>query len=315
MSKKILMIGLVMTLLLGACASRASTTETPMEAPAADIGYGAPEEGKNVIDAGGNAQAVTVADTGERLVIKQAYMEISVASPEEAMVAVSNLANSLGGYVVSSNSWTNTNYQGVAYKQTSVAIRIPSEKLDDVMQSIREMAANGKDGVISENVSGQDVTSDYTDSQSRLRNLEAAEAQLMELLKNTTDLSATMEVFRELTSVREQIEVLKGHIKYLEESSSLSSVTVTFVAAASLQPIEIGGWEPKGIAKTAIQQLIKTLQSLGSGLIWFGLYCLPFLIPLSIALYFVIKAIRKHRAARKMEKVPVAEPTQEKPQA
>jgi hypothetical protein len=68
-----------------------------------------------------------------------------------------------------------------------------------------------------------------------------------------------------------------------------------------VQPIEIAGWKPEGTAKKAVQQLIVTLQTIGSGLIWFGIYCLPFLIPLGLVVYFIIKGAKKRLAASKIE--------------
>ena len=171
------------------------------------------------------------------------------------MRSVMSMAESMGGYVVNSNQWNSVDSSGKAYAQTSVTIRVPSERLDEAMQKIREMAADAENGVLSESVNGQDVTSDYVDSQSRLRNLEAAEQQLVKLLESATDLQYTLEIFRELTNIRSEIEVLKGHIKYLEESAALSSIAVEFVAEASLQPIQIGPWKPSGEAKKAVQAL------------------------------------------------------------
>lgn len=238
----------------------------------------------------------------ERMVIQTASMEVSVADTVQAMQATSNLARQLGGYVVSTNRWTSTSYNNVSYARTSVTIRVPVEKLEQAMEAIRQMSAIGKDGVLSESLSGQDVTSDFVDSSSRLRNLKAAEEQLVVLMENTEDLEATMSVFRELTDIRSQIEVLEGHIKYLQESSDLSSLSVEFVAEASLQPIEIGGWKPQGVVRESLERLVRSFQDLVDFLIRFGITCLPFLIPLGIGVYFVVRAIRKSNAKRRAKK-------------
>jgi hypothetical protein len=191
--------------------------------------------------------------------------------------------------------------------------------LEEAMSKIRAMAADPKSGVLNESISGQDVTSEYVDSEARLKNLEAAEAQLVELLDNAPDLQYTMDIFRELTSIREQIEVIKGRMQYLKESTALSAISADFVAEASLKPIEIGGWKPQGTVRNALQALINTGQKLVDGLIWFGLYCLPFLLPLGLVVYFITKAMTKRRRERKarefMEVKPVSRSTPpEKPQ-
>ncbi|MFH1447027.1 MAG: DUF4349 domain-containing protein, partial [Chloroflexota bacterium] len=154
-------------------------------------------------------------------------------------------------------------------------------------------------GVINESISGQDVTSEYTDAQSRLRNLEAAETALVSLMETATDPQDVLDIFNELIYIREDIEVLKGRIKYLEESAAMSAISVEIVAEESLQPIEIAGWKPTGVMRDAVQALINTLQGLGTALIWFGIFCLPFLIPLGFGIYFLVKGIRKARKKRK----------------
>lgn len=234
----------------------------------------------------------------ERLVIQSATLRVSVLDTVEAMRSTSNMATSMGGYVVSSNRYSDTYYNNVTYTSTSIVIRVPAAKLEEAMEKIRKMSAAGKNGILSESLTGDDVTSDFVDSSSRLRNLKAAEEQLVILMENTEDLEATMSVFRELTNIRSQIEVLEGHIKYLQESAALSSISVDFVAESSLQPIEIGGWKPQGVVRESLQRLIRTFQDVVDFLIRFGIQCLPFLIPLGVGVYFLVRAIRKSRAKR-----------------
>jgi len=289
-------------LMLSACASkgREAVSQDIVEAPAAEPAYGAPvaEEGwsKDQVSSAGDAgnQAQT-----ERVVLKSAEITISVAKPHESMKQISEMASRLGGFVVSSFTWKEEDYSsGRSYDKATINIRVPAEKLDSTLAEIRAMSANGTEGVISESQSGQDVTSDFVDSESRLRNLKVAEEQLMVLMENTTDLSSTMEVFRELTNIRSQIEVLQGHINYLKESADLSSIAITLVAEASLQPIEIGGWKPEGVVRESLEKLVRSFQGLVDFLIRFGITCLPFLIPLGIGIFFLVKALRKRSSNR-----------------
>ena len=300
MKKKLLYLSFILLLALSACAKSASQDVVSPDMPAnMDWGYGvpAPEEAPAVA-----YEEAGVKENQERMVIQTASLRVSVADTVEAMQATSDLAKQLGGYVVSTNRYTETTYNNVSYAHTSVVIRVPTEKLEQAMESVRQLSANGKDGILSESLSGQDVTSDFVDSSSRLRNLKAAEEQLMVLMENTEDLEATMSVFRELTNIRSQIEVLEGHIKYLQESSDLSALSVDFVAEASLQPIEIGGWKPQGVVKESIERLVRTFQDVVDFLIRFGITCLPFLIPLGVGVYFLVRAIRKSTAKRRADK-------------
>jgi len=306
MKKRFLVIALIAMLMLSACASKTrESLSGEVEATTAAImpGYAPVEqeawnkdEGYTAADAGQQAQT-------ERVVLKTAEITVSVAKPNDSMKEISAMATRLGGFVVNSYTWKEEDYSsGRKYDKATITIRVPAEKLDSTLAEIRAMSANGTEGVISESQSGQDVTSDYVDSESRLRNLKAAEEQLMKLMEDTSNLEYTMQVFRELTSIREQIEVLQGHINYLKESADLSSIAITLVAEASLQPIEIGGWKPQGVVRESLEKLVRNFQNFVDFLIRFGITCLPFLIPLGVGIYFLIRAIRKSFAKRRAAK-------------
>lgn len=301
MKKKMFVIALIAMMLLSACGSTSKNAASSEP----EYGYTSPQAVPEMTydDSSYGAAQASV----ERVVLKTAEISIAVTKPSDTMKVISDLANKLGGFVVSSYTWKDVNYSsGRSYDKATITIRVPAEKLDSTLAEIRSMSATGKDGVISESQSGQDVTSDYVDSESRLRNLRAAETQLMKLMENTDNLEHTLEVFRELTSIREQIEVLEGHLNYLKESAALSSVAVTLVAEASMQPIDIGGWKPQGVVRESLERLVRSFQSLVDFLIRFGITCLPFLIPLGVGVYFLVKALRKRSANRKQKKVEAA---------
>ena len=289
MKKKIAILSLVVLMLVSACGAQSVQNYSSPAMEVYDMGYegGSYESPMAEFEESGNKSSQ------ERMVIQTASLRVSVADTVEAMRSTSNLAKQLGGYVVSTERYTDTTYNNVSYAHTYITIRVPSAKLEQAMEGVRQLSATGKDGILSESLSGQDVTSDFVDSNSRLRNLKAAEDQLVVLMENTEDLEATMSVFRELTEIRSQIEVLEGHIKYLQESSDLSSLSVDFVAEASLKPIEIGSWKPQGVVKESIERLVRSFQDIVDFLIRFGITCLPFLIPLGVGIYFLVRAIRK----------------------
>lgn len=240
----------------------------------------------------------------ERMVIYNADMRIAVEDPEAVMQTIIKMVTDSGGFMVSSNVYRVNTSQG-NLPQVSLMVRVPAGRLNSIMESIRGLTINPKDDVLSENISGQDVTAEYTDLDSRLRNLEAAEKALVELMKQAQDPQDVLDVFTELTYYRGEIEVVKGRMRYLEESSAMSALTIDIVAKRSLQPIEIIGWEPKGTVKDAVEALINAGQGLVDALIWFGIFCLPFLIPVGLAVFFLVRFIIKQRAQKKAKKVDV----------
>lgn len=300
---------LVVALLLVGCGSGAqyaAAPEEPMMEMAADSYGGGFDQGapasRTFADAeesaafnGGGVSAAPV----ERMVIKNADLSVVVMDPIEKMDAIAAMAAEMGGFVVSSNVWQNTLSNGAKVPHASITIRVPAERLDEALDRIK----SGVGEILSENVSGQDVTSEYTDLASRLRNLEAAEAQLQEIMDEATKTEDVLQVYNNLVSVREQIEVIKGQMQYYEQAAAMSMISVDISGDEEAQPLQIGGWQPAGVAKDAIETMVDTLQWLGNVAIWVGLCVLPIGIIVGIPLFFAGRAGLRFRRRRKADKI------------
>jgi hypothetical protein len=225
----------------------------------------------------------------ERIVIKNADLAIVVSDVEGRMKDIQVMAQQMGGFVVSSNLYQSYTNNSVKVPEAQVVIRVPSEKLTEAMDQIKKDVVE----VQNENISGQDVTSEYVDLKSRLKNLEDAEAQMDSILQKATDTADVVNIFNQLVAYREQIEVIKGKIKYYDEAASLSAISVRIIAEETVQPLVIGKWEPKGIALAAIQDLIDFLKGFAKFAIRFVVYILPSWIIVGIPLYLIFIGARK----------------------
>lgn len=237
-----------------------------------------------------------------RLVIKNADLSIVVDDPSLSLDHIARLADEMGGFVVSANLYHTRLESGAEVPHATITIRVPAERLDEALTSI-ESESNRLP--LTKNISSQDVTRDYTDLQSRLRNLEEAEAQLREIMASANKTEDVLSVYNQLVQVREQIEVTKGQIQYFEQSAALSAISVEILADEAVQPLTVGGWQPGGVAKSAIQALINSIKFIGEALIWIGLFILPVLLLLAVIfllpLYLVVRFVRSRRARRKKE--------------
>jgi len=252
------------------------------EAPAGD--------GANYAD-----EELATGSVAERLIIRNAWLDLVVPDTEEALAEIKDVTNEMGGYVVQSNV-----YQSGESKRASVQLRIPAERLDEALEQFRGLASE----VRSENVSSDDVTDEYVDLQSRLRSKEAAEAKLLEFLDAAEDTEAALEVYAQLERIQTEIEVIKGRMQYLEQSAAMSSVSIELTPDELLQPIEIGGWHPDRTLLDSFEALVRVLQFLVDALIVIVVIVLPVLVvvfgPL-VGLFFLIRAIVRRRRARKIE--------------
>jgi hypothetical protein len=224
----------------------------------------------------------------QRLVIQNADLALVVAEPQAKMAEIGKLANDLGGFVVSSNLSEIYTQNGARVPQANITVRIPAAKLEDALAQI-------KTGVIeiqSENRSGQDVTDQYVDLQSRLKARQAAEEQLLVMLKQSQNAEDTLAIFNQLTQIQSEIEVLKGQIKYYEDAAALSAISVRLIAEESIQPIEIAGWKPQGVARDAAQALINFFQGFANFVIWLIIFIIPVAAVIIVMLALLWRLLR-----------------------
>lgn len=304
--KRYFLLIVILTFLLSSCAG-ASYQSGPMLARD-DYGGGfasedavyevaeaeAPLPSEGDFSGSGDTSSIAV----ERMVIKNASLEIVVADPAQAMDEIITMADEMGGFIVSSELWQRSLNNGVTVDQATINIRVPAEHLDEALTLIKAGAGE----VRHENIYGQDVTGEYTDLQSRLRNLEAAENQLAEIMDEARKTEDVLQVYNQLVSVREQIEVIKGQMKYYEQASALSSISIEIIADEADQPIQIGGWQPVGVAKDAVEALINFLQGFVNFVIWLVIFLLPVLLVIGIPLVFIWRGFRAWRRRRKEKK-------------
>ena len=296
--KRLLIISLAVSLSLSACGGMAAAPQRSMEyvemAPSApEMMFEAPMEASAPEPATGMASNATGAggfETAavERLVIQNADLSIVVIDPEAKMDAIGKMAKSMGGFVVSKNVYQTRTANNVKVPEGNITIRVPAENLEQALKQIKEDAVE----VQNESRSGQDVTREYVDLKSRLKTHEQAAEQLSEILDQKTESAEVIEVFNQLVYHREQIEILKGQINYYEEAAALSAVSVHVTAEETLQPLEIAGWRPVGVARDALQALINFFQGFVNFLIWLIILIIPAGLLLLGLLWVVLRMFR-----------------------
>jgi len=276
-------------------AGSAGLPAAPAPAALKDSYSGGSSNGTRGLDAAVSNNAAAA----DRLVIKNADVTLIVKDPVAKMQAIINTATGLGGYVVNSNMSENFGPDGTKVPQGSLLVRVPAAKLDEALKQIESDVVE----VQNENRSGQDVTKEYTDLQSQLDNLNATEQQLTLIMQKADKTEDVLAVFSQLSQIRGQIDVIKGQMKYYQDSAAMSAVTVTLIAQQSTQPISVAGWEPQGQARDAIQALVNFSQNFVNFLIWLVLLVIPALIIIllpAFLIFLLVRAILRRRQAKKV---------------
>jgi hypothetical protein len=300
MNKTLGIVTLVIAgLLLAACSSPALAPIVPSREAAADVFMPS-------IGAGGEGFAPEAPRTGalpaqefsaseptsqERLVIQTASVSMVVTDPVEKLAEIRDMAEAMGGFVVSSYVYKTSFGEGLTADIASVTVRVPAERLNEALEEIKADAVE----VRTENISGEDVTAQYVDLESRLRNLEAAEEQLTRIMESAEKTEDVLAVYNELVRVRGEIEMVRGQMKYYEESAAFSAISAELIPDVAAQPIEFGGWQPQGTVKAAVEALINALQALVDIGIWAAICVLPIALLIGLPVFLVMRAVRRRR--------------------
>jgi len=255
--RRTLPVLIVGALLLVACS--AAATAPPDED--ADRGAPLPTAGQ------GGEQPPPLTDGEQRLIVRVGQLELQVADVPAAYRQARQLALRLGGYVGDSQFATDSADRPTA----TVVLRIPADRYDEALDALRPLATK----VVIERSQESDVTSQVVDLNARIVNLRATEAALQKLMDRAAKVSEILEVQRELTSTREQIEQLTAQKQSLEKQAALATLTVTFETAPQPVAEVTKSWDPGADVERAVAQLVDIAQGVGRALIWLAIVVLP----------------------------------------
>jgi hypothetical protein len=297
----ILILIIIMAILpIAGCASSSTSSAVQEMAPSFEPGVPVPaptpavpgafptfsgsgaESSKRIIS---NTDDANEATDVERKIVKTGYMSLVVKDVEQSLDEISNIASSLGGYVVTSNK-----NQGADIISGNISIRVPAEKYDEAVSKLRAIAVK----VPNESTDTQDVTEEYIDLKARLAMLEATEAQYLELMKKAETVEEILKVQQALSDVRQNIESLKGRIQYIERTSDMSLININLTEEATFHE---EGWQPLEILKSAVRALISIGQFIGSALIYIiVILAIPAII--GVAIWQIIVAVKRKKKAK-----------------
>ena len=234
------------------------------------------------------AKQATNSSTSQKL-IKTAYITIEVIDYKLAHQKIDSITKLCNGWVSSENM---TNYESRI--TNNLAIRIPAETLDNLITKLLTVAKK----IESQSVNSQDVTEEYIDIESRLKNQRTVEKKFISLLQRTDNISQILEIESKLADIRSQIEAVEGRMKYLTNRIDYSTLNLTFYQKIDYK------YEPE--ASESFGQLLK--KSIHKGWTAFVLFVLfiaklwPFWILLTITLYTIFWFLKRRKNKEKKEK-------------
>ncbi|NMB69922.1 DUF4349 domain-containing protein [candidate division WWE3 bacterium] len=226
-------------------------------------------------------------DITERKLVTNTSFSLLVKDVTQTLTNIKTKIQEVQGYMV--NIQVSRPELG---ENATVSFRVPSTQVDNITTFLREQAIK----VVSEDISGYDVTDEYVNVQEYLAILTKNKTRMEEILNSAKTVDEMLKVQNQLFSIQSQIDSYQGQLKYMEGTTSTSLITAYISTDETGLPYtEPLSWRPEVIFKHAVRSLYGTLQGVGTALIWLGVYSVLIVPALTIVLIIVIIVKRKNK--------------------
>ena len=270
------MVLLPLLLAIPGCSEDEVGVRTGGGAAEQDRAVGAPRPGAefaagNAVGGEATSESVVPQDDFGRKIVKTAELGITSEDVRGGAAEAQRIAAGFGGTVVGSQT-----YRADNATYADLLVSVPSERFEEALDELRGLGEE----VTTDTISGQDVTGEYVDLQSRERNLLAAEQTLLDLYDRADDVQDALSIQRELTGVRGEIEQVQGRIQYLRQSTESAQISLSIRPVAS-PPKPPPAWDPALVVARAWSASLAVLQTLAAAILStlvFGWWLIPLLI-------------------------------------
>jgi len=213
-------------------------------------------------------------------IIREAYLKFETDDLEETFNQIQNAIKANKG-----NIQNDSQQKSSKNISRNIVVRIPSQNFDSFLQSI----SKGVSYFDQKDISSANVTEQYIDLTSRLSTKQKLEARYIEILQKATKVSEILEIEKQISAIREEIEAKQGQLKYLESRVAESTVTIEFYKTIA---------QKEGVKTSYGSKIWSTIESgfysLSGFLLW-TLSVWPFIILFCVLAYFIRKRFKRKK--------------------
>jgi len=185
----------------------------------------------------------------QKKIIKDGRIEIETKELQKTKSKVDVLIKKYGGYY-ENESYNNTDWE----TSFELKIRIPFKSFDEFILETEK----GEDKILFKKIEARDVTDQFIDLESRLKNKRNFLKRYNDLLKQAKNIKDILEIAEKIRRLEEEIESTTGRLNYLSDLVAYSTLDLSITAEKEVKP------DP--IVRDEFMSSLK--QSLSKG--WFG---------------------------------------------
>ncbi|MEG2288827.1 MAG: DUF4349 domain-containing protein [Clostridium sp.] len=297
MKKLLIILSIIMTLSLVGCGNKlnSSATGNTGDAPSLDMG-----SDKNQIFPEIKEDAIinpdSTVNTQDKKIINKADLVIETLEFDKSLTTVEELVKNFKGYIESSNisqvGIKSSNYG--KNRSASFVVRVPKDKFQEFLKETTNLGL-----ITSQLTHGDDISSTYYDSETRVKVLKAQEDKYLSLLTQAKDIKEILEIERELTEIRYEIEKFQGSLKQMDNLVDYSTINIRLQEVIETTNIESPAVTLGEKIVKAFNDSLKSLKFFGTAIILILVASFPYLIILSILGYLGYIISKKVRINKK----------------
>jgi hypothetical protein len=226
------------------------------------------------------SESVAIPEISQKI-IKQASLRFETNDLDDTFAQIQKAVTANKGTI--QNDAEGKDYNNI-YR--NLTVRIPSQNFDAFIKSISE----GVSYFERKEISAEDVTEQYIDLDSRLKTKRKLENRYLEILQKATKISEILEIEKQISIIREEIEAKEGQLKYLESRVSESTINIEFYKTIA---------EKEAIKTSYGSKIWTAIKSGFFGLSSFLISIIsvwPFIILFVVLVYFIRKRFKRKKA-------------------
>jgi uncharacterized lipoprotein YehR (DUF1307 family) len=220
-------------------------------------------------------------------IIYSAALTMEVEEIESAKTALKNAIHQSGSYILQFQDTKQSGEVGSTY-----TIKVPADGFMPFIDRIGEI----KHSHFETNVNGKDVSEQYVDTESRLKAKQLVETRLLVMMEQATKADDLLKFSDQLSAVQEEIEVLKGRLRYLDHNVAYSTIELRLYQTD--QSLYTASGEKKGLGAKMSDALTGSAETVIDGLkllLVFIAGAIPVLLLLAIITAPIVWFMKKKR--------------------
>lgn len=230
----------------------------------------------------------------ELKIIKTANIKLDTDNFKNTMDSIKVLVKNSNGYIQNSNEYVYDSRPSlnIYLKRGHITLRVPKNSYGSIKDQI---SMYGEIKSISDDA--QNVTEQYSETESRIKSLEIQQDRLFKIMEKATKVEDLIKLEQRLNSVRTDLEIHKSNIKNWDKKVQFSTIHVDVKEVISEDEIQpVNEKFNKRVSRSFISSINRIREACENFVVWLVGNILNIIVLIGVIIIFIyilVKVIKK----------------------